>query len=369
MSKIATKDVSAFPANDVAAGYSYILGSGSQPNIVNALFERLFNIVFALVVLPSAILLMFPFYLLYLLTERKNGYFLYKGVRLGKHKEEFVIYKIRSLKTSAEREIGGKLHSNDASVEVWYGRILRNSRIDEFPQLINILKGDMDFIGPRPVRPIIYETMFKSIPGFDKRFAVKPGLTGYSQFYTPHSAPKRLRVKLDNHFIRNNTSLSKKLLFILRTASKFASKFAHEIMHEASEMYNHKHRGKNPVNRRKYRRKKPTSDVDVFLQSSDPRVSRRFAQGRILNMDDSSMCVEIPAHIFEQKEDLFIKLSCKSKKKNRNKNVEVSFKGKVLAMRREAEKTGPQLIVNFDSISEFNSYMKDKYLMELDYAS
>jgi hypothetical protein len=84
---------------------------------------------------------------------------------------------------------------------------LRDTRLDELPQLLNILKGDMDFVGPRPVRPEVYEAICRYIPNYDRRFAVKPGLVGFSQLFTPHNTPKRIRTLIDNTLLRRKQRL------------------------------------------------------------------------------------------------------------------------------------------------------------------
>jgi hypothetical protein len=84
---------------------------------------------------------------------------------------------------------------------------LRETRLDELPQLFNVLKGEMDFVGPRPERPQIYEHFCRHIRNYDRRFEVSPGLVGYSQLFTPHSSPKRIRVLIDNALLRKKQIL------------------------------------------------------------------------------------------------------------------------------------------------------------------
>jgi hypothetical protein len=116
------------------------------------------------------------------------------------------MYKFRTLTKDAQKIIGAELLTqqiaNTKQLMTPFGKFLRETRLDELPQLFNILRGDMDFLGPRPERPEIYEKFCKDIEGYDERFIVKPGLIGYSQLFTPHSAPEKIRALIDNKFLK-----------------------------------------------------------------------------------------------------------------------------------------------------------------------
>ncbi len=133
---------------------------------------------------------------------------LYSGIRLGRHRRPFRMYKCRTLICGASQIIGGQLLTRDHKLTISIGWFLRDTRLDELPQLVNILLGHMSFIGPRPERPEVYEYLCKNIPGYERRFAVKPGLIGYSQLFTPHNAPKRCRTLIDNWMVRKPHPLS-----------------------------------------------------------------------------------------------------------------------------------------------------------------
>ena len=125
---------------------------------------------------------------------------LYRGRRLGRGKVPFTMYKVRSLPSGTEAKVGGKLLADTQPDTTAWARFIRDTRLDELPQLFNVLKGDMALIGPRPVRKEVYQEHCKNIIDYDHRFQIKPGLVGVSQLFTPHSSPKRLRSRLDNHF-------------------------------------------------------------------------------------------------------------------------------------------------------------------------
>lgn len=170
---------------------------------VSSLFNTVFNVSLSLLLIICAIPFFFIIALLTKIGDR--GPVLYKGVRLGLSKKPFIMFKFRTLVPDAERIIGAELLTEKIAstrhLETSLGAFLRDTRLDELPQLFNILKGDMDFLGPRPERPEIYEKFCRHIRGYDKRFMVKPGLIGYSQLFTPHSAPKRIRAMIDNRFL------------------------------------------------------------------------------------------------------------------------------------------------------------------------
>ncbi len=156
--------------------------------------RRVVNVSIASLFLPPAGVVVAVLWILHHLLEKDRGQFIYKGRRLGKGKKIFTIYKIRTLSRNAERELGANLHVPNGKLESGFGRFLRATRLDELPQLVNIIRGDMDFVGPRPVRPEAYERYRQMIPNYDRTFLVRPGLTGYSQFFTPHSTPKLMQL-------------------------------------------------------------------------------------------------------------------------------------------------------------------------------
>ena len=144
---------------------------------------------------------------------------LYAGERLGRLKRPFRMFKFRSLVHEAEAHIGGdimnKRMASAMRLEHRFGRFLRDTRLDELPQLFNVLRGDMDFVGPRPIRRQVYEKYGQQVKNFDTRFVVRPGLIGPSQVFTAHVAPPRLRAHLDNRFVRRKTSAWSDLGFVL----------------------------------------------------------------------------------------------------------------------------------------------------------
>jgi lipopolysaccharide/colanic/teichoic acid biosynthesis glycosyltransferase len=132
----------------------------------------------------------------------------YRGPRLGRGRKTFTIYKLRTLQRGAEKVVGGELLKHSHPLVLRGGAFLRDTRLDELPQLLNVVRGDMAFLGPRPERPEVYRAQCQAIPGYDRRFAVRPGLIGSSQLFTPHGTAKRYRTLLDNSALRRRRNLA-----------------------------------------------------------------------------------------------------------------------------------------------------------------
>ena len=122
---------------------------------------------------------------------------LYRQTRLGRFGRAFTVYKLRTMRRGAEAN--GPQFSNDKDERVLaVGRLLRRWRIDELPQLFNVLRGQMSLVGPRPERPELAEQLEKEIPFYAFRYSVRPGLTGWAQVHFPYSAePEEHLVKLE----------------------------------------------------------------------------------------------------------------------------------------------------------------------------
>ncbi len=144
-----------------------------------------------------------------------GGPILYRQERLTYDRKIFMIYKFRSMRVDSERS-GAELAKKDDDRITPVGHIIRTLHIDELPQLFNILKGDMAFVGPRPERPEIAELYRKSIPEFDFRLRMKAGLTGYAQVFGKYSTTPLDKLKLDLTYIENY-SLALDIIIIMQT--------------------------------------------------------------------------------------------------------------------------------------------------------
>jgi len=110
-----------------------------------------------------------------------RGPILYRGTRIGRGMEPFTIYKFRTLLVDAEQRIGARLVTSTDPLYTPVGRFLRRYKLDEIPQLLNVVSGDMNMVGPRPVRPVFLATSVRDIPNYTERFRIRPGMTGLAQ--------------------------------------------------------------------------------------------------------------------------------------------------------------------------------------------
>lgn len=178
--------------------------------LVKRLFDMLLASIGLLLSLPLIIITAIAIKLM------SPGPVIYKQTRVGQWEKPFKIYKFRTMVADAEAKTGPILASQGDSRITPIGRVLRKSRIDEVPQLINILKGEMSFVGPRPERPFFVEQFKKDIPGYSERFKVKPGVTGLAQINGGYTTNARNKLKYDLIYIYNQ-SLFLDIKIILRT--------------------------------------------------------------------------------------------------------------------------------------------------------
>ena len=174
------------------------------------MFKRLLDLV---VCIPVSVVLMPLFLIISLMIKLYDGGpVLYKQPRLTINGKVF--NKFRSMRMDSEKE-GAQLAKKHDDRVTPIGRVLRALHFDEFPQLINIIKGDMSLVGPRPERPEIAEQYKEVIPEFDFRLKVKAGLTGYAQVYGKYNTTPYDKLKLDLTYIENYTFwLDIKLMFL-----------------------------------------------------------------------------------------------------------------------------------------------------------
>lgn len=165
------------------------------------LLKRITDIVFS----AAGLVVSAPFFLIIaaMIKATDGGPVFYKQVRLTKDRREFEIYKFRTMVQDAEKKCGACLASENDDRILPVGKFLRATRLDELPQLINILKGEMSLVGPRPERPELAEKIEKELPEFAYRLKVKAGLTGYAQIYGKYNTTSYDKLKLDLTYIRN----------------------------------------------------------------------------------------------------------------------------------------------------------------------
>jgi len=195
---------------DVMSKKTPVIIGGSKAYL---LVKRVFDIVVAAF---AGVLLLIPMIILAVLIRiDSKGPALFSQERLGENGKPFVMYKFRSMHMDAEID-GPKWAEKNDDRCTKLGKVLRNSRLDELPQLINILKGEMSLVGPRPERAYFYDEFEKYIPNFRDRLLVRPGLTGYAQVNGGYELLPEEKIVYDMEYIANR-SLKMDVLCILKT--------------------------------------------------------------------------------------------------------------------------------------------------------
>ena len=177
------------------------------------IIKRCIDVFGALVLLVAAS----PFMLLTALAIKlyDHGPILYRQVRCTQDQREFHIMKFRSMRTDAEKDGVARLAQKNDDRITPVGKFIRKCRLDELPQLVNILKGDMSFIGPRPERPEIIAQYLEVMPEFAYRMKVKAGLAGFAQVYGKYNTSPYDKLKLDLTYIENySVMLDVKLMLL-----------------------------------------------------------------------------------------------------------------------------------------------------------
>jgi exopolysaccharide biosynthesis polyprenyl glycosylphosphotransferase len=160
-----------------------------------------------------------PFFLILpiLIKLTSRGPVLFTQERLGWNKKPFKVIKFRSMKINAEAKTGPKWASENDPRITRVGKIMRKTRLDELPQLINVLKGEMSFVGNRPIRAHFAEILTKHIPYYDLRFMIKPGLTGWSQVKLNYPASIEGQIekfKYELYYLKNMSFLLDMIIFV-----------------------------------------------------------------------------------------------------------------------------------------------------------
>lgn len=195
----------------------FIFSDGFHVTPFMRFYKRVFDIAFS----GLGLLLVLPFFPLIALAIKLDspGPVIFKQLRIGRGEERFHLYKFRTMRQDAERESGAVwAQKNDPRV-TRIGRFLRKTRLDETPQLFNVLRGDMSFIGPRPERPEFVEQLNRQISYYSNRHCVKPGVTGWAQVKYPYGASEDdalEKLRYDLYYIKNYSILLD-LIIILET--------------------------------------------------------------------------------------------------------------------------------------------------------
>ena len=175
--------------------------------------KRLLDVILALILLPIVLVIIIPVSIAIKIED--GGPVFYNGPRLGKNMKQFTMYKLRSMKVNApdiRNEDGTTFNSSDDPRVTKVGKFIRKTSIDELPQIFNVLKGEMSFIGPRP-SPLGDKSIYPK--EFFKKFDVLPGITGYNQALLRNNATMEERIANDRYYVDNiSFRLDIKILFM-----------------------------------------------------------------------------------------------------------------------------------------------------------
>lgn len=168
----------------------------------NRFMKRTFDL---LLVLFGIIVFSIPMVIVSILIKitSPGGSAIYSQERVGRKNEVFKLYKFRTMIPEAEKHTGPVLATEDDPRKTLIGKFLRASKLDELPQLFNILKGDMSFVGPRPERPAFVEEFKQLIPKYMERHRIRPGIAGWAQLHGGYNMPAEEKIKYDLYYIEN----------------------------------------------------------------------------------------------------------------------------------------------------------------------
>lgn len=199
--------------------YAWFINAGGFYSITNPVKLRLKRIIdislsLFLLILTAPVLLLTA---LAIRLESK-GDAVYSQIRTGKDNKPFTIYKLRSMRSDAEKDGAKWAQKNDNRI-TRVGKMIRLTRLDELPQLWNVLRGDMSFVGPRPERPEFNEMLKKELPFYELRHIVRPGITGWAQVLYPYGASvedSKEKLQFELYYIKHSGTMLD-LLIILKT--------------------------------------------------------------------------------------------------------------------------------------------------------
>jgi sugar transferase (PEP-CTERM system associated) len=198
-----------------------IFSDGFNQSALFSVEKRAFDIVISLFLLfltwPAMLLVAFAIKV----EDGLRAPLIYRQVRVGQHWKLFNVFKFRSMRVDAEKNGAVWAQKNDTRV-TRVGEFIRKVRLDELPQIFNVLKGDMSFVGPRPERPEFVTKLTEQIPYYAERHRVKPGVTGWAQVCYPYGASEKdslEKLQYDLYYIKNYT-LFLDMVVILQTANE-----------------------------------------------------------------------------------------------------------------------------------------------------
>lgn len=194
-----------------------IFSEGFRITLARRYVKRMLDVIFA----SLGLLFSLPFFIIVPLVIKfdSNGPVLFKQKRVGEGERQFTLFKFRTMVDGAEKSTGPVWSKTGDRRITQVGKFLRKTRLDEIPQLFNVFRGDMSFIGPRPERPFFVESLKKQIPYYSERHCIKPGITGWAQVryeYGDSIEDAIEKLRFDLYYVKYQ-SLALDLLIMLDT--------------------------------------------------------------------------------------------------------------------------------------------------------
>jgi sugar transferase (PEP-CTERM system associated) len=186
-----------------------IFSEGFRQGRVHSTLERAFDVVASVVLLLLAVPFMLLTALAIKLEDGPRAAIFYRQVRVGQYGRPFKLLKFRSMREDAERDGAQWAQKNDSRV-TRVGSFIRLTRIDELPQILNVLRGEMSFVGPRPERPEFVDQLNERIPYYRERHSIKPGITGWAQLCYPYGSSEQdatEKLQYDLFYVKNHSLL------------------------------------------------------------------------------------------------------------------------------------------------------------------
>jgi lipopolysaccharide/colanic/teichoic acid biosynthesis glycosyltransferase len=204
-----------------------VFSGGFDHSLPRRLSKRFFDVVAAM----SLLLLSWPVMVLVALCVKLEspGPMLYRQVRVGELGQEFELVKFRSMRADAEADGVARWASRQDDRSTRVGRFIRKTRLDELPQLLNVLRGEMSFVGPRPERPQFVSMLAEQVRYYNVRHSIKPGLTGWAQVRYPYGASvsdAEEKLKFDLFYVKNHGLLLDLLILMTSTLQQPAERAA-----------------------------------------------------------------------------------------------------------------------------------------------
>lgn len=329
---------------------------------INVFFIRACDIILVLTFFFPAVFILGLYFVLYKIFNKHSGSFIYKGERLGMDKKIFQIYKIRTLSIEDEKYFFSDILMPGSNSELKFGRFLRWTRLDELPQLFNIIKGDMSFLGPRPLRNTIYLKNREHISNYETRFIVKPGLIGYAQLLTPHSAPKRIRSHIDNHYVAIFRNPFWDILFILWALIILCKNLIVEFFYTIKDVVFVMRYKSSLQNRRRMRRVK-RKGIKVYLTDD---AFNKMPQNdiQIVDINNEALCIMTDLNLnIDEKICLILKTTVGNKTRIKRKTA----KCKSIVFKKRENAPGSNYkwsyVLMWVPVSPLNLYKIEQYIL------